>query len=266
MRIQRVLELRHRDGLRRVHAATRRPRSRRASRCSCQPALGRALASAPTRATPNALFGIVQGGMYEDAARRVARRPARRSASTATPSAACRWASRRRTCARILAHTAPRLPADRPRYLMGVGTPEDLVEAVLAGHRHVRLRAADAQRAQRLAVHALRRRQDPQRALPRRHARRSTQPAPATPAATSRRAYLHHLQQANEILGARLNTIHNLHYYQELMRELRAAIAGRLRACAALHGRRARLKRGRQRRRAAIIRAPFHRPTESARA
>ena len=56
------------------------------------------------------------------------------------------------------------------------------------------------------------------------------------------RAYLHHLQKANEILGARLNTLHNLHYYQELMRELRAAIeAGRLAEVAArlLRGRRA---------------------------
>ena len=68
------------------------------------------------------------------------------------------------------AHIAPRLPADKPRYLMGVGTPEDIVDGGRARHRHVRLRAADAQRAQRLAVHALRRRQDPQRAPPHRHA------------------------------------------------------------------------------------------------
>ena len=66
----------------------------------------------------------------------------------------------------------------------------------------------------------------PQRALPRRHRRRST---PACACYTCRnftRAYLHHLQRANEILGARLNTLHNLHYYQELMRELRDAIDG----------------------------------------
>ena len=51
--------------------------------------------------------------------------------------------------------------------------------------------------------------------------------APATPAAISRRAYLHHLHRTNEILGARLNTIHNLHYYLELMREMREAIEAR---------------------------------------
>jgi queuine tRNA-ribosyltransferase len=51
------------------------------------------------------------------------------------------------------------------------------------------------------------------------------------------RAYLHHLQRVNEMLGARLNTLHNLHYYQELMAGLRAAIAeGRLQAFAAAHG------------------------------
>ena len=119
---------------------------------------------------------------------------------------------------RVLDHTAPRLPADRPRYLMGVGTPEDIVAGVAAGHRHVRLRAADAQRAQRLAVHALRRRQDPQRAAPRRHAARSTPTCGCYTCRNFTRAYLHHLQRVNEILGARLNTIHNLHYYQRLMR------------------------------------------------
>ena len=163
-----------------------------------------------THGNPNALFGIVQGGMYEDLRDESLGGARRRSASTATRSAACRSASRRRTCCASLAHTAPRLPADRPRYLMGVGTPEDIVAGVARRHRHVRLRAADAQRAQRLAVHALRRRQDPQRPAPRRHRARSTRPAAATPAATSRRAYLHHLQRVNEILGARLNTIHNL--------------------------------------------------------
>ncbi len=61
---------------------------------------------------------------------------------------------------RILAHTAPRLPRDQPRYLMGVGTPEDIVAGGRAGHRHVRLRDADAQRPQRLAVHPPRRHQD----------------------------------------------------------------------------------------------------------
>ena len=125
---------------------------------------------------------------------------------------------------RILRHTAPRLPADKPRYLMGVGTPEDLVEAVLAGIDMFDcvLPTRNARNGWLFTRYGDVKIRNAQ--LPRRHARRSTRPAPATPAATSRRAYLHHLQKANEILGARLNTIHNLHYYQELMRELRAAI------------------------------------------
>jgi hypothetical protein len=67
--------------------------------------------------------------------------------------------------ARILAHTAPRLPQHRPRYLMGVGTPEDLVAAVASRHRHVRLRPANAQRAQWPSLHSPRRRPDPQRQI-----------------------------------------------------------------------------------------------------
>ena len=214
--------LRHRDGVRRVHAVSRRRDDEARDSMELSLRWARALASArSTRGNPNALFGIVQGGMYERPARRVARGARRTSASTATRSAACRSASRRRRCCACSTHTAPRLPADKPRYLMGVGTPEDLVEAVRARHRHVRLRAADAQRAQRLAVHPLRRRQDPQRALPRRHRRRSTRPAPATPAATSRAPTCTTCSACNEILGARLNTIHNLHYYLKLMAELR---------------------------------------------
>jgi queuine tRNA-ribosyltransferase len=122
---------------------------------------------------------------------------------------------------RILAST--RLPEDRPRYLMGMGTPEDLIEAVAAGidlfdcvlpTRNARngwlfTRYGD------LKIRNARHRDD-------------TGPLDERCACTTcrnfTRAYLHHLQKANEMLGARLNTLHNLHYYQELMRTLRAAI------------------------------------------
>ena len=127
---------------------------------------------------------------------------------------------------------APRLPGDRPRYLMGVGTPEDLLDGIAAGidmfdcvlptrnarngwlfTRHGDLKIRNA------------RHRDDTEALD-----------PDCACYTCRhfsRAYLHHLQKANEILGARLNTLHNLHYYQELMRTLRAAIeAGTLAATA----------------------------------
>jgi queuine tRNA-ribosyltransferase len=133
----------------------------------------------------------------------------------------------------VLAHTAPRLPADQPRYLMGVGTPEDIVAAVTAGvdmfdcvlpTRNARngwlyTRFGD------LKIHNARHRGD-------------TGPVePGCGCYACRefsRGYLHHLHRANEILGARLATIHNLHYYLTLMTALRAAIeADRLPAFAA---------------------------------
>jgi queuine tRNA-ribosyltransferase len=124
----------------------------------------------------------------------------------------------------VLNHTAPRLPADRPRYLMGVGTPEDIVAGVAAGvdmfdcvlptrnarNGHLFTRFGDV-RIRNANIAPIR--------------VRSMRPAPATPAGTFTRAYLHHLQRVNEILGARLNTIHNLHFYLWLAAEMRAAIA-----------------------------------------
>ena len=125
---------------------------------------------------------------------------------------------------RILAHCAPRLPADRPRYLMGVGTPEDLVAGVAAGIDMFDCVLPDPQRAQRLALHPLR------RPASMRNARHRDDERPIEPGCACyacrnfSRAYLHHLQKIDEILGARLATIHNLHYYLTLMREMREAI------------------------------------------
>src|SRR3954464_8270329 len=120
------------------------------------------------------------------------------------------------------------MPGERPRYLMGMGTPEDIVEAVAAGidmmdcvlptrnarngwlftrNGNVRIRNA--------------RYRDDLAPLDER--------CPCYPCRNFTRAYLYHLQKTNEILGARLNTLHNLYYYQELMQALRAAIeSGRL--------------------------------------
>jgi queuine tRNA-ribosyltransferase len=180
----------------------------------------------------NALFGIVQGGVYEEL------RDASLEGLTAIgfdgyavgglavgePAAAR---------ARILAPTAPRLPADRPRYLMGMGTPEDLIAAVLAG-----MDMFDCVLPTRNARNGwlYTRRGD----VKIRNARWRDNPRPLDESCACYAcrnfscAYLHHLQKAREILGARLNTLHNLHYYQTLMRELRAAIeGGRLAATAA---------------------------------
>ena len=124
---------------------------------------------------------------------------------------------------RIMGHVLPGMPADKPRYLMGMGTPEDLIEAVLAGvdmfdcvlpTRNARngwlyTRSGDVK------IRNAKWRDDP---------RPLDETCACYACRNFSRAYLHHLQRANEILGARLNTIHNLHYYLGLMQELRGAI------------------------------------------
>ncbi len=170
----------------------------------------------------NALFGIVQGGMYEDL----------RDESQAALEAigfdgfaigGLSVGEPKEDMARILAHTAPRLPAAKPRYLMGVGTPEDIVAGVAAGidlfdcvmpTRNARngwlfTRYGDIKI--KNAVH-----------------KADTRPLdPSCDCYTCRhfsRAYLHHLHRSGEILGSMLNTVHNLRYYQTLTHELREAI------------------------------------------
>ena len=124
---------------------------------------------------------------------------------------------------RILAHTAPQLPRDKPRYLMGVGTPEDLLDGIAAG-----IDMFDCVMPTRNARNGwlFTSRGD----IKLRNARYKDDTQPLDPDCTCytcahyTRAYLHHLQRINEILGARLNTIHNLHYYVNLMRQAREAI------------------------------------------
>jgi queuine tRNA-ribosyltransferase len=135
---------------------------------------------------------------------------------------------------RIMAHTPHRLPAHKPRYLMGVGTPEDLGGGRGAGRGHVRLRHAHAQRPQRPPLHALRRPEDPQRPPQGRpaaagrelqplHLRRPHRRAGRTSGGFSR-AYLHHLDRCGEMLGPMLASLHNLHFYVHLMGEVRQAL------------------------------------------
>jgi queuine tRNA-ribosyltransferase len=128
--------------------------------------------------------------------------------------------------------TAPELPTDKPRYLMGVGTPEDIVAGVAAG-----IDMFDCVLPTRNARNGwLYTRYGDVRIRNARHRTDTRALDPTCGCYTCRnftRAYLHHLQRVNEILGARLNTIHNLHYYLTLAAELRAAIAaGRLPAYA----------------------------------
>ena len=171
---------------------------------------------------PAALFGIVQGGMF----------PHLRDESLQGLQAigfdgyaigGLSVGEPKKDMINILNHTTPKLPDDKPRYLMGVGRPEDIVESVRRGvdmfdcvlptrnarNGHLFTRYGEVK------IRNARYRDD-------------TQPLdPDCGCYTCRnysRAYLRHLDQTGEILGSRLNTIHNLYYYQELMRGLRNAI------------------------------------------
>ncbi len=124
---------------------------------------------------------------------------------------------------RVMRHITPKLPLDKPRYLMGMGTPEDIIEAVAAG-----IDMFDCVLPTRNARNGWLFTRFGDVKLRNARYRDDTQPLDERCACTTcrrfTRAYLHHLQKANEILGARLNTLHNLHYYQELMGELRRAV------------------------------------------
>ena len=180
----------------------------------------------------NALFGIVQGSVYE-ALRESSLDGLRRIGFDGYAIGGLAVGEPIEDRRRILAHTAPRLPADRPRYLMGMGTPEDLIEGVAAGIDlfDCVLPTRNARNGWLFTRHG---------DVKIRNARWRDDPRPLDEGCACyacrhfSRAYLHHLQRANEILGARLNTIHNLHYYLGLMRELRDAIeAGGFAATAA---------------------------------
>jgi queuine tRNA-ribosyltransferase len=173
-------------------------------------------------ANPNALFGIVQGGMYE---------PLRDESQAGLENigfdgyaiGGLSVGEPKEEFYRILAHTGPRLQTDKPHYLMGVGTPEDLVYGVSQG-----IDMFDCVMPTRNARNGwLFTRWGNLKIRNARH-KTDTNPIDENCACyTCRnfsRAYLHHLDRAREMLGARLMTIHNLFYYQQLMREIRAAI------------------------------------------
>ena len=171
---------------------------------------------------PAALFGIVQGGMYEEL-RDISLQGLKDIGFDGYAIGGLSVGEPKEDMMRILSHTAPQMPEDKPRYLMGVGKPEDLVEAVRRGvdmfdcvmptrnARNGHLFVSDGVVKIRNAVH-----------------RTDTGPLDAEcdcyTCTNFSRAYLHHLDRSNEMLGGRLNTIHNLHFYQKVMRDLRNAI------------------------------------------
>ena len=172
---------------------------------------------------PNALFGIVQGGMYEDLRDR-SLEGLQAIGFDGYAIGGLSVGEPKEDMLRVLAHTAARLPADRPRYLMGVGTPEDLVAGVSAGIDMFDcvLPTRNARNGWLFTRHG---------DIRIRNARHKADTGPLDPTCSCytcrnfTRSYLHHLHRINEILGARLATIHNLHYYLTLMAELRDAIA-----------------------------------------
>jgi len=172
---------------------------------------------------PAALFGIIQGGMYEHL-RDISLAGLKQIGFDGYAVGGLSVGESKKEMFRILEHISPQLPADRPRYLMGVGLPEDLVEAVRRG-----MDMFDCVLPTRNARNGwLFTHEGSLKIKNSRHARDTGPVDPFCDCYTCRhysRSYLRHLQQANEILGARLATIHNLHYYQRLMRGLRDAIA-----------------------------------------
>ncbi|MBI5862295.1 MAG: tRNA guanosine(34) transglycosylase Tgt [Rhodocyclales bacterium] len=170
----------------------------------------------------NALFGIVQGGMHETL-REESLAGLERIGFDGFAIGGLSVGEPKEEFTRILAHTAPRLPRAKPRYLMGVGTPEDLVYAVGQG-----IDMFDCVMPTRNARNGwLFTRRGDVKIKNAKH-KADTRPLDETCGCYAcrnfTRAYLHHLHRTGEILGARLNTIHNLFYYQTLMAEMRAAI------------------------------------------
>ena len=171
---------------------------------------------------PNALFAIVQGGMYEDLRERSLARLveigfdgyALGGLSVGEP---------KEDMQRILDHIAPHLPTDKPRYLMGVGTPEDIVFAVSHG-----IDMFDCVMPTRNARHGLLFTWSGDLRIKNARFKSDTGPIDAACDCYTcqhySRAYLHHLQRAGEMLGARLNSIHNLHFYQAFTGQMRLAL------------------------------------------
>ncbi len=171
---------------------------------------------------PNALFGIVQGGMFEN----LRQESLDALVELDLPGYAIGGVSvgePKEEMQRIMAHTPHRLPTGKPRYLMGVGTPEDLVEGVAAG-----VDMFDCVMPTRNARngHMFTRFGD----LKIRNARYKSEDAPVDATCSCytcqnfSRAYMHHLDRCGEMLGPMLSSIHNLHYYLNLMQEVRDAL------------------------------------------
>jgi len=171
---------------------------------------------------PNSLFGIIQGGVFEDL-RDESVKGLLEIGFDGYAVGGLAVGEPKADMHRILEHVCPQIPADKPRYLMGVGKPEDLVEGVRRGVDMFDcvMPTRNARNGHLFTSEGV---------IKIRNARHRDDAATLDPKCDCytcknySRAYLYHLDRCNEILGARLNTIHNLRYYQILMEGLRGAI------------------------------------------
>lgn len=171
---------------------------------------------------PNALFGIVQGGMFEHL-RDESLAGLNELGFDGIAIGGLSVGEPKEDMMRVLEHVGPRLPENKPHYLMGVGTPEDLVAGVANG-----IDMFDCVMPTRNARNGWLFTRFGDIKIKNAKYKEDTRPLDENCTCYAcknfSRAYLHHLHRTGEILGARLNTIHNLHYYLELMRDIRAAI------------------------------------------
>ena len=171
---------------------------------------------------PSALFGIVQGGMFEDL-REVSVNGLKAIDFDGYAIGGLSVGEPKEDMMRILDHTAPLIPENKPRYLMGVGKPEDLVEGVRRGiDMFDCVMPTRNARNGHLFVNT--------GVVKIRNASNKTDAGPLDSSCDCytcknySRAYLHHLDKCKEILGSQLNTLHNLHFYQKIMQGLRDSI------------------------------------------
>ena len=171
---------------------------------------------------PNALFGIIQGGMYENL-RDISLTELKEIGFDGYAIGGLSVGEPKAEMKRILKHSVYQLPINKPRYLMGVGTPIDIINAVSNG-----VDMFDCVLPTRNARNGwLYTRNGILKLRNNKYRMDITPPDEQCGCYTCQnftRSYLHHLQRINEILGSRLNTLHNLYYYQQLMSEIRTAI------------------------------------------
>lgn len=171
---------------------------------------------------PSALFGIVQGGMYEDL-REISAQGLLDIDFDGYAIGGLSVGEPKEEMIKILDHTPDLIPKEKPRYLMGVGKPEDLVEGVRRGIDMFDcvMPTRNARNGHLFVTNGV---------VKIRNAKHKTDTGPLDPECDCytcknySKAYLHHLDKCNEILGAQLNTMHNLRFYQRVMQGLRDAI------------------------------------------